>query len=68
MILDPSERLIGVLALDITEGGRIQAITSVSDPDKLRHLGPLADLSPLGRHGRHGHRPGDEPGPAHPPA
>ena len=65
MILDPSERLIGVLALDITEGGRIQAITSVSNPDKLRHLGPLADLSPLRRHGR---RPGDEPGPAHPPA
>ena len=68
MILDPSERLIGVLALDITEGGRIQTITSVNDPDKLRHLGPLADLSPLRRHGRHGRRPGDEPGPAHPPA
>ena len=48
MVLDPSERLIGVLALDITDGGQIQTVTSVIDPDKLRHLGPLADLGPLG--------------------
>ncbi len=47
MALDPSERLIGVLALDIAEGGQIQTVTSVSNPDKLRHLGPLADLGPL---------------------
>ena len=48
MMFDPSERLIGVLALDIGEGGRIEAVTSVIDPDKLGHLGPLADLGPLG--------------------
>jgi len=47
MVLDPSERLIGVLALDIAEGGQIQTVTSVTNPDKLRHLGPLADLGPL---------------------
>jgi RNA polymerase sigma-70 factor (ECF subfamily) len=58
MVLDPSERLIGVLALDIAEGGQIQTVTSVINPDKLRHLGPLADLGPLSRHGRHG---GEEP-------
>src|SRR6266498_3549548 len=46
MVLDPSERLIGVLALDIAEGGQIQTVTSVINPDKLRHLGPLADLGP----------------------
>jgi hypothetical protein len=54
MVLDPSKRLIGVLALDIAEGGQIQTVTSVINPDKLRHLGPLADLGPLSRHGRHG--------------
>jgi len=52
MVLDPSERLIGVLALDITEGGQIQTVTSVINPDKLRHLGPLADLGPLSGRGR----------------
>ena len=44
MVLDPSERLIGVVALEIAEGGQIQTVTSVINPDKLRHLGPLADL------------------------
>jgi RNA polymerase sigma factor (sigma-70 family) len=65
MLLDSSDRLIGVLALDITEGGQIQTVTSVISPDKLRHLGPLADLSPLGGRGR---RARDDPGPAPPPA
>ena len=65
MVLDPSERLIGVLALDIAEGGQIQTVTSVVNPDKLRHLGPLADLGPLGGRGRRG---GAERGPAGPPA
>jgi RNA polymerase sigma-70 factor (ECF subfamily) len=55
MVLDPSERLIGVLALDIAEGGQIQTVTSVINPDKLRHLGPLADL---GRRGRQEPLPG----------
>jgi len=63
MVLDPSERLIGVLALDIAEGGQIQTVTSVINPDKLRHLGPLADLGPLGGPGRGA---GQEPGPAGP--
>jgi RNA polymerase sigma factor (sigma-70 family) len=54
MALDPSERLIGVVALDIAEGGQIETVTSVIDPDKLRHLGPLADLRLLGGRGRSG--------------
>ncbi len=54
MVLDPSERLIGVVALDIAEGGQIQAVTSVVNPDKLRHLGPLADLVLLSGRGRRG--------------
>jgi RNA polymerase sigma-70 factor (ECF subfamily) len=65
MVLDPSERLIGVLTLDIAEGGQIQTVTSVIDADKLRHLGPLADLGPLGGRVRRG---GGEPGPAGPHA
>ena len=47
MVLDPSERLIGVLALDIAEGGQIQTVTSVINPDKLQHLGPLAGVRTL---------------------
>jgi hypothetical protein len=34
MVLDPSERRIGVVALDIAEGGQIQTVTSVINPDK----------------------------------
>ena len=49
MVLDPAERLIGVVALDITDGGQIQTVTAVTDHDKLRHLGPLADLEGLDR-------------------
>ncbi|HEV8652955.1 MAG TPA: RNA polymerase sigma-70 factor [Actinomycetes bacterium] len=46
MVLDPEGRLIGVLALDVADG-QVQAVTSVVNPDKLRHLGPLADLGAL---------------------
>src|SRR5918994_1705970 len=51
-VLDPSDRLIGVVALDIAEGGQIQTVTSVLSPDKLRHLGPLADLGQFRRGAR----------------
>jgi RNA polymerase sigma-70 factor (TIGR02957 family) len=44
--LDGEGRLIGVMALDIAEG-QIQGVRSVVNPDKLRHLGPLADLGKL---------------------
>jgi RNA polymerase sigma-70 factor (ECF subfamily) len=41
LVLDPEDRLIGVLALDIADD-RIQGVTSVVDPDKLGRLGPVA--------------------------
>jgi RNA polymerase sigma-70 factor (ECF subfamily) len=41
---DPEGRLLGVLALDIAEG-QIQTLRSIINPDKLRHLGPVGDLS-----------------------
>jgi RNA polymerase sigma-70 factor (ECF subfamily) len=44
--LDDSGKLIGVLALDIAEG-RVQAIRSVINPQKLRHLGPVGDANAL---------------------
>jgi RNA polymerase sigma factor (sigma-70 family) len=39
-------RLLGVLALDIADG-RVQTVRSIVNPDKLRHLGPVGDLSAL---------------------
>jgi RNA polymerase sigma-70 factor (TIGR02957 family) len=41
--IDPQNRVISVMALDIAEG-QIQAVRSVINPDKLRHLGPLANV------------------------
>jgi RNA polymerase sigma-70 factor (TIGR02957 family) len=40
------QRLIGVLALDIA-GGQIRSISSIVNPDKLTHLGPIADFRSL---------------------
>jgi RNA polymerase sigma-70 factor, ECF subfamily len=34
------------MSLDVGEG-QIQAVSSIVNPDKLRHLGPLADLGAL---------------------
>jgi RNA polymerase sigma-70 factor, ECF subfamily len=39
---DPSGKLINAMVLDIA-GGEIVAIRSVINPDKLGHLGPVAD-------------------------
>jgi RNA polymerase sigma-70 factor (TIGR02957 family) len=44
--LDAEQRVIGVIALDIAEG-RVQGVRSVVNPEKLRHLGPVADLKAL---------------------
>jgi RNA polymerase sigma-70 factor (ECF subfamily) len=35
-----------VMILDIAEG-QIQGVSAIVNPDKLRHLGPLADLGAL---------------------
>jgi RNA polymerase sigma-70 factor, ECF subfamily len=44
--LDPEGRVLGVLALDIAEG-RVQTVRSIVNPDKLRHLGPVGDVTAL---------------------
>jgi RNA polymerase sigma-70 factor, ECF subfamily len=43
-VLDADGRLVNVVALDIADG-RIAAVRSIVNPDKLAHLGPLSDLA-----------------------
>ena len=38
--------MIGVMALDIADG-QIQTVRSIVNPDKLRHVGPVADMRAL---------------------
>jgi RNA polymerase sigma-70 factor (TIGR02957 family) len=42
LLLDPEGRLVTVLAVDVADG-QVQAIRSIVNPDKLRHLGPTAN-------------------------
>jgi RNA polymerase sigma-70 factor, ECF subfamily len=42
VLRDQDDKVLAILALDILDG-RIQTIRSVINPDKLEHLGPLAD-------------------------
>ena len=51
VVLDAEQRLMAVLALEIT-GGRIRGITAVVNPEKLAHLGPVGDYTALLRSGR----------------
>jgi RNA polymerase sigma-70 factor (ECF subfamily) len=46
LLLAGDGSLIGVMALDIA-GGRIQEVRSIVNPDKLRHLGTVADVAAL---------------------
>jgi RNA polymerase sigma-70 factor (ECF subfamily) len=46
LYLDGQQRLIGVMALDVA-GGEITGISSIVNPDKLAHLGPVADFGSL---------------------
>ena len=53
LFLDGQGKLIGVLALDIV-GGEISSVSSVFNPEKLTHLGPVTDFESL----RHLYREG----------
>jgi len=46
LLLDGEDRLLGVWALEIA-GGQIQGLRSIVNPDKIAHLGPVADLKAL---------------------
>jgi RNA polymerase sigma-70 factor (ECF subfamily) len=51
IVRDREGRLVNVFVLDIADG-LVQAIRSVINPDKLRHLGPVADARALLRERR----------------
>jgi RNA polymerase sigma-70 factor (ECF subfamily) len=51
--LDADDRVISVIALDIAEG-RVQGVRSIVNPDKLQHVGPVADLRELLRRASRG--------------
>jgi hypothetical protein len=46
LYLDAQRRLIAVVALETT-GGQITSISSIVNPDKLTHLGPVGDFKSL---------------------
>jgi len=46
LLLDGQKRLIGVWALDVTDS-QIRSISVIVNPDKLTHLGPVADFRSL---------------------
>ena len=48
LVLDPDGRITNVFVLDVADG-RVQTVRSVINPDKLRHLGPVADVRGLAR-------------------
>ena len=54
LMQDRDGNVVSVLALEI-EDGEIRAIHGVVNPDKLRHVGPLADVRALLRNRRRAH-------------
>jgi RNA polymerase sigma-70 factor (ECF subfamily) len=46
LCLDPDGRIVSIFVLDIA-GGQVLTVRSIINRDKLRHLGPLADLARL---------------------
>jgi RNA polymerase sigma-70 factor, ECF subfamily len=46
MVLDAEDKVISVIALDIAEE-RVQGVRGIVNPEKLGHLGPVADVRAL---------------------
>jgi RNA polymerase sigma-70 factor, ECF subfamily len=46
LVFDREGRLLSVMILDVAEG-QIQGVSAIVNPDKLRHLGPVANLGEL---------------------
>jgi RNA polymerase sigma-70 factor, ECF subfamily len=55
---DRDGKVLNTLALDVLDG-RIQTIRAVINPDKLRHLGPVADAWAVIREANQARRPTD---------
>jgi RNA polymerase sigma-70 factor, ECF subfamily len=56
IIRDRDGKVVGTMTLDVL-GGRIQTIRSVVNPDKLGHLGPVADAWAIAREVKQARRP-----------
>jgi RNA polymerase sigma-70 factor (ECF subfamily) len=56
LILDADGRIVAVWALDVV-AGRIAGIASIVNPDKLRHLGDVGNLTDTLRAARDQRRP-----------
>jgi RNA polymerase sigma-70 factor (ECF subfamily) len=52
VIVDAQQRLVAVWALDIADG-QIRGVSSIVNPDKLAHLGPVGDFASLVRSAQH---------------
>ncbi|MHA6617549.1 RNA polymerase sigma-70 factor [Pseudonocardia sp. DLS-67] len=51
LLLDPDGQITNVFVIDVADGA-VQTIRSVINPDKLQHLGPVADVRALMRRRR----------------
>jgi RNA polymerase sigma-70 factor (ECF subfamily) len=58
ILRDREGNVAGTITLDVL-GGRIQTIRSVVNPDKLGHLGPVADMWAVAREVKQARRPND---------
>ena len=58
ILRDRDGKVVGTLTLDVL-GGRIQTIRSVVNPDKLGHMGPVADAWAMAREVKQARRPSD---------
>lgn len=55
---DRDNKVLFALTLDVLDG-QIQTIRSVSNPDKLGHVGPVADAWAVAREANQARRPTD---------
>ena len=55
---DRDDKVLNTLTLDVLDG-QIQTIRSVSNPDKLEHVGPVADAWALLREANQARQPTD---------
>jgi RNA polymerase sigma-70 factor (TIGR02957 family) len=51
LVVDAQQQLLAVVALEVA-GGQVTSISAIVNPDKLTHLGPLADYRSLLRSAR----------------
>jgi len=58
ILRDRDGNVAGTVTLDVL-GGRIQTIRSVVNPDKLGHVGPVADAWAVARELKQARRPND---------